>query len=184
MNASMSKDRWILVVTVLVLLLPLFAGVAYIYQKHHWATARLAELEPRYARLLGIEHAKTELDKANSAANAILSTYLYPMETELNQAGNEMQQRVRDILSSGGLRVGSSQVFPPKTDALGFDRIQLTIKAEGDLLALQAALLGLQDIRPVVFVDSLTVNVMGTPRAEMPQNLSIQIELSAWRAHP
>lgn len=184
MNLQIAKGKWILAATVLVLLSPIVAGGIYVYQKHQWAAARLAELEPRYARLEGILAAEAELEQANQQADAMLGTYLYPADKVLNQAGNEMQQQVRDMLSAGGLRVGSSQVLPPKADNTNLDRIQLTIKAEGELLALQTAMLGLKSIKPAVFVDNLSVSVMGTARAEAPQNLSIQLELSAWRVHP
>ncbi|HRP19786.1 MAG TPA: type II secretion system protein GspM [Alicycliphilus sp.] len=184
MNLQIAKDKWILAATVLVLLSPIIAGGVYVYQKHQWAAARLAELEPRYARMEGILAAQPELEQANQQADAMLGVYLYPADKVLNQAGNEMQQQVRDMLSAGGLRVGSSQVLPPKADNTSLDRIQLTIKAEGELLALQTAMIGLKSIKPAVFVDSLSVSVMGAPRAEVPQNLSIQLELSAWRVHP
>ena len=184
MSLQSSKDKWILAATVLALLSPIVAGGVYVYQKHQWAVARLAELEPRFARLEGILAAQHELDKAKQQAEAMLGAYLYPADKVLNQAGNEIQQQVRDTLSASGLRVGSSQVLPPKVDNANLDRIQLTIKAEGELLALQTALIGLQGIKPAVFVDSMSVNVMGAARAEAPQNLSIQLELSAWRVHP
>lgn len=184
MSRRIPKDAWVLAASVLVLLLPLLGGGIFVYQKHQWAKARLAELEPRHARLAGILAAQPELDKANVQAAQILDAYLYSSDKVLNQAGNEVQQQVRDILSAGGLRVGSSQVLPSKTDDSGFDRIQLSIKAEGELLALQTAMVGLQTIKPAVFVDSLTVSVVGAARADAPQNLSVQMQLSAWRVHP
>jgi len=144
----------------------------------------MAELEPRYARMEGILAAQSELEQAVRQVDVTLGVYLYPADKVLNQAGNEVQQQVRDALSAAGLRVGSSQVLPPKTENPDLDRIQLTIKAEGELLALQAAMVGLKSIKPAIFVDGLSVNVLGAPRAEAPQNLSVQLELSAWRVHP
>lgn len=184
MNLQVAKSNWILAATALALLAPIVGGGVYVYQKHQWATARLTELEPRYARLAGILAAESGLEQANQQADAMLGAYLYPADKVLNQAGNEMQQQVRDVLSAGGLRVGSSQVLPPKADSTSLDRIQLTIKAEGELLALQTAMIGLKSIKPAVFVDNLSVSVTGAARAEVPQNLSIQLELSAWRVHP
>ncbi|HCL87675.1 MAG TPA: general secretion pathway protein GspM [Comamonadaceae bacterium] len=184
MNPRLQRDRWVLVATLMVLLLPLLAAGMLVYQKHRWATERLAELEPRYARLAGILQAQAELEAANQRASEELAIYFHPPEKALNQTGNEVLQQVRDTLSAGGLRVGSSQVLPPKTDQPGLDRIQVTIKAEGELLALQTAMAGLKAIRPAVFVDNLAVNVMGTPRVDAPQPLSIQLEISAWRIHP
>ncbi len=184
MSRRLHKDRWILIGTLLVVLLPILAAGILVYQKHRWAADRLAELEPRHARLAGILSAQAELEAANQRAREELDVYFHAPEKGLNQAGNEVQQQVRDMLSAGGLRVGSSQVLPPKTDQPGLDRIQLTIKAEGELLAMQTAMAGLRAIRPAVFVDGLVVSVMGTPRVDAPQPLSIQLEISAWRIRP
>ena len=74
-------------------------------------------------------------------------------------------------------------MLPPKVDA-GFDRIQLTVRAEGELVGLQGALIGLSTLKPAIFVDNMTATVMGTPRAEAPQKLAIQFSLSALRTHP
>lgn len=184
MNFRVSKNTWILTATFAVLLLPLVIGAGYVFQKHQWASARLAELEPRYARLSGILTAESELEEANVKSAQTLSAYLHSSDKVLNQLGNEVQQQVRDVLVAGGLRVGSTQILPAKPDNSGFDRVQLTIKAEGELLALQTALVGLQSIKPAIFVDSFSIRIVGTPRADAAQNLSIQMELSTWRVHP
>ena len=128
------------------------AGGLYVYNKHQWALARLAELEPRYARFVGMEAGQKELAKATEHAQTLLQQYVYPQEKDLSQAGNDAQQRVRDILSAAGLQVGSSQVLPPKVDA-GFDRIQLTVRAEGELVGLQGALLA--SMLEPVYLDSV-----------------------------
>lgn len=183
MKRWLSRDMLVLALTVLVLVTPLMAGGLYVYNKHQWALARLAELEPRYARFVGMEAGQQELAKATEHAQTLLQQYVYPQEKDLSQAGNDAQQRVRDILSAAGLQVGSSQVLPPKGDA-GFDRIQLTVRAEGELVGLQGALIGLSTLKPAIFVDNMTATVMGTPRAEAPQKLAIQFSLSALRTHP
>ncbi|QEA13236.1 type II secretion system protein GspM [Comamonas flocculans] len=181
MSRGQARDRWVLALTMVVLALPLVAGTAYVVEKHRWAQSQLEQLAPRYARLQGMVQASAAIEAANQQASASLRAYLYPADKTLNQAGNEMQQQIRDALSAAGLRVGSSQVMQSKSELPGLERVQVGIKAEGDLPALQAALLGLQALHPAVWVDSLAVNVMGAARAEAPQNLSIQMELSAWK---
>ena len=54
MNPLKSRDSVVLTITVIVLLLPLALLGYYMAQKHQWAQDRLAELEPRYSRLLGL----------------------------------------------------------------------------------------------------------------------------------
>lgn len=183
MKRWLNKESLVLTLTLLVLAAPLVAGGVYVYNKHQWALGRLAELEPRYARFMGMELGKSELTKASEHAQLLLEQYVYPQDKDLSQAGNDAQQRVRDIFSAAGLQVGSSQVLPPKADA-GFDRIQLTVRAEGELASLQGALIGLSGLKPAIFVDSMTASVIGTPRGEVPQKLAIQFSLSALHAHP
>jgi len=178
------RDRWVLAVTLLLLSLPLLAGVAYVVRKHQWAGEQLAQLEPRYARLQGLLAAAPQIEAARHQADQWLQTWLYPSDKTLNQAGNEMQQQIRDALSAAGLRVGSSQVLPSKSDLEGLERVQVGIKAEGDMMGLQTALVGLQALRPAIWVDSLAVSVMGTARAEVAPTFAIQMQLSAWKAQP
>jgi len=183
MKQRLGREALVLAATLIVLVAPFVAGGLYVYGKHQWALGRLAEMEPRYARLIGLEAGKDELAQATARAKATLEQYAYPQDKDLSQAGNDTQQRVRDILSAAGLQVGSSQVLPPKADA-SFDRIQLTVRAEGELAALQGAMIGLSTLKPAIFVDNMTASVMGAPRAEAPQRLAIQMSLSALRIHP
>lgn len=182
MKRWLSKERLVLALTIISVAMPLVAGGIYVYNKRQWAQSRLDELEPRYARFMGLEVGKSELATASEHARSLLEQYVYPQDKDISQAGNDAQQRVRDILSAAGLQVGSSQVVPPKVDAT-FDRIQLTVRAEGELAALQGALIGLSTLKPAIFVDSMTASVMGTPKAEVSQKLAIQLNLSALRVH-
>ncbi|MGB6101621.1 MAG: type II secretion system protein GspM [Comamonas sp.] len=184
MMRALARDRWVLAATLALLALPLFAGAAYVVRKHQWAAEQLQQLEPRYARLQGLLAAAPEIETARHQADQLLQSYLYPADTTLNQAGNEMQQQIRDALSAAGLRVGSSQVLPSKSELPGLERVQVGIKAEGDMQGLQTALIALQALRPAVWVDSLTTNVMGKASELTEPNLTIQLQLSAWKAQP
>lgn len=182
MKQIFRKDQLVVLLTLVVVALPLLTGVVYVAKKHVWAQNKLAEIEPRYARFAGIEASQKDLFKARENAQALLSQYVYSADKEVGPAGNDVQQKVRDVFSAAGLAVGSSQVVAPKTDS-GFDRLELTVKTEGELASLQAALVGLEELQPAIFVDDLKVTVMGTPKAEVAQKLTIEFSISALRVH-
>ena len=183
MKRALSREKLALVVTLALLAVPLVVGGAYVFQKHRWAQARLAELEPRYARLLGFDAHQSELAKTSEQARSLLGKFTYPASQDVTQAGNDGQQRVRNIFSAAGLDIVSSQVLPPKQEKY-FDRIPLSVRAEGRLLALQTALVGLSSQSPAILVDGFTVQTIGAVRADVPQRLGIQFNLSVLREQP
>ncbi len=160
MSSTKARRNLVLAGTVLVLLLPLALLGAYVVQKHEWAEQRLAELEPRYARLLGLEAQKAHIDAALLQVNALRAQYVYPSAQDAAQTGNAAQQRVRDIFNSAGLQILSSQALPAKTEK-GFDRIPLSVRAEGDMLAVQSALAVLNSQSPAIIIDDLDIQLQG-----------------------
>jgi general secretion pathway protein M len=87
------------------------------------------------------------------------------------------------LLSQSGLEVVSSQVLAPKVDRL-FDRVPLVVRTEGDLIGLQSALMVLTNQSPAILMDGLTVQVVGSAKADAPQRLSAQLSLSVLRIRP
>ena len=77
----------------------------------------------------------------------------------------------------------SSQVLPAKADGK-FDRIPLTVRLEGELPALQAALTILAGQSPAIGFEGLSVQTIGAVKAEVPQRLNIQFNLFVLRARP
>ena len=183
MKRILSREKLALAAMVLVLVLPLVLVTAYIVQKHHWAQDRLAELEPRYARLIGMEADQSELEKASVQARALLSQYTYPSSQDVSQAGNDAQQRVRNIFTAAGLEIVSSQILAPKTEK-NFDRIPLAVRTEGQLLGLQSALIGLSNQSPAILIEGFNVQTVGAVKADKPQRLAVQFNLVALREHP
>lgn len=175
------QETVLLLATAALLLLPLTLLGYYIVHKHHWAQERLAELEPRYSRLLGLQEHKAELEAALERARALRSQYIFPPEQDATQAGNAAQQKVRDIFTAAGLQILSIQVLAPKTEK-GFERIPLSVRAEGEILALQTALAVLSSQTPIIVVNDLDVhltNAGATPTA--PPRLSANFSLSVLR---
>lgn len=182
MNAVFRGHRISLTLPALLLLIALSAfGLYYLKSKHDWAADRLQEIEQRHARLAGLEASRAELDKAESAARSMLSVSVYPASEDASRAGNDAQRRVRDAFSKAGLQVVSSQVLAAKVDR-AFDRIPMAVRLEGDLVALQGALMEIPQLSPRVLLDGMTVQTIGAVKAETPQRLAIQFSLSVLRA--
>ena len=89
------REGLVLAGFLIVLLLPFLALGWYVAHKHQWAQARLEELEPRYARLLGLEAQRPDIVAALAQADAARAQYTYPASQDANQSGNAAQQRIR-----------------------------------------------------------------------------------------
>ena len=68
MQRTNLRQGAILIGSILICLLPFAVAGAYIYHKHQWAQARLDELEPRYARLAGLEAQAVLVPEADQTA--------------------------------------------------------------------------------------------------------------------
>ena len=182
MKNLIRRETAVLLMTLGILALPLAAAGMYLYQKHQWAQSRLSEFEPRYARLLGLESNHENLAQANARGQTLIAQYSYPAEQDANQAGNDAQQRIRSLLVASGMDIASSQVLAAKEEK-GFERIPLSVRAEGEMVALQTALAGLAEQVPSILVDAVVVQAQGAP-VKGVQRLSVQFNLIALRRLP
>lgn len=183
MKPIIGREVTTVLITLALLALPLVVVATYVYQKHQWAQSRLDELEPRYARLLGLDANGDALAQSQERAKASIAQYVYPPEQDTNQTGNAVQQRIRSILVAAGLDIASSQVLPAKEEK-GFERIPLSVRAEGEMVALQAGLAGLAAETPVILIDNVLVQGYGAPNKNGVQRLSVQLSLAVLRRHP
>jgi general secretion pathway protein M len=143
----------------LVLLAALAVG-QYVVQKHWQAVETLEQIEPRYARLLGLRDTGAQLEEVLKQSRATLAMLGYGGERDAAQVGNDLQQVVRRAMQTAGLSVTSSQVLAPRSEA-GFDRIGVSVQAEGALSAVQVALAALQGETPRLFLDSVVLQATG-----------------------
>lgn len=184
MSSITLRRRTALFATLLVVLVPVAFLVFLAVQKHQAAEQYLVDMEPRYARMLGLQKQRAELDAALAQAKAQRTEYVYPSAEDAAQTGNAAQQRARDIFSSAGLQIISSQVLPAKVEK-DVERIPLSVRADGDLLALQTALVGLSGESPVILLDDLNIQSQnfgnGSGDDKKPTRLSIQFSLSVLR---
>jgi general secretion pathway protein M len=155
------------------------AGSYFVWMQNKLAEERLAEIEPRHARLLGLQAAQSALNSAQDSVQAIRQQLAYPASQDATQAGNAAQQRIRDIFARAGLQVLSSQVLSPKDDK-GFDRISLTMQTEGDALALNSALALLSGLSPTIIVAEMEVQPQ-LIQSSAPPRLSVQFTLTVMR---
>ena len=162
------------------LLAPLAGAGYWVWAKHQWAQTQLAQLEPRHARLLGLQNNKDKLAQVDTAAKALLSRQVYPASQDAAQAGNDAQQRIRTIFSDSKLDVASIQVLPAK-EQKAFDRIPVALRVEGDLVGLQNALALLEAQTPTVWVETLSVQTIGAVKPKSAQKLGAQLSLFVLR---
>lgn len=178
---SLARQNVGIGLVLLALALPLALAAAYLFSKYQWAENAMAELDPRYARLLGLQASQPELKQALDRSSALLSGQVYPASQDVSQAGNDAQQRLRNIATRAGLSIVSSQVLAPKS-LKQFDRVPLAVRLEGELPALQAALVVLAAEVPPINFESFSVQTIGAVRPEVAQRLSIQFNLFILRA--
>ena len=179
MTQRVIEKRFAQLVIALGLLIPLGFAAYWVFQKHQATKLRVLDMEPRHARLLGLDAQRQELDAALLQVQQARRQYLSPAGQDASQAGNEAQTRIRDVFSGAGLQISSSQVLPAKVDK-GVDRIGLTVRAEGEWLALQTALIILPTLSPIVTINELEVQLLGG-QAGGPTRLAAQFSLSVLR---
>ena len=89
------EPRWLALGALAVLLLALAAAALWVAGVHQRAAARLAELEPRHARLAGLLQSGERLTQSQQALKADLAQFVHPPEADAAQLGNTVLQRVR-----------------------------------------------------------------------------------------
>lgn len=185
MKQYFRRETAVLLLTLAALVLPLVGAGIYFYQKHQWAQNRLEELEPRYARLLGLEANRDNLTQARERAQVLWAQYVHPADQDANQTGNAAQQRIRSILTSAGMSIASSQVLEPKDakEEKAFERIPLSVRAEGEMIALQTALAGLAEQTPAILIDTMLIQGQGAPVRGV-QRLAVQFSFILLRERP
>lgn len=182
----MQRFNHILFLQVFLLMLPLAALAAaggYAWTLHQRDAARLADLQPRHARLEGMLQAQGDIEQLRQTVSDSLARFVHPADRPATEVGNEALQAIRGVMVEARLDVQSIQIQPPR-EGKTFDRIPVALRMEGELPALQAALARLGTQTPAVLVDSMVVNLAGPARPAASPRLSVQINLSVLKAKP
>ena len=175
-----SRIKLLQALTVVVLLAPMLGGGFYVWTKHQLLQTQLSDLEPRFARLQGLLQHQTDLQSLAIKVNAQLAGLAYPASQDATKAGNDAQQRIRSVFADSKLEVISIQVLPPKQVG-GVDRVQISLRVEGDITGMYNALTNLAAQSPLVVVDSLALQTIGVVRPASVQRLGGQLNLSVFR---
>lgn len=181
LSPSTPSKRLLQVLMVGVLLLTVMAVGVWVWQKHQWGLSQIALLEPRHARLLGLQSSGDVLAKSLAAAQTTLSRKTYPVDQDAAQAGNAAQQQIRNLFAESKLDVISIQVLPAK-ELKFFDRIGITVRVEGDLVGLHSAMSLLDVQSPTVWVDNVSVQTVGLVKPKAVQRLAAQFNLFVMRS--
>jgi general secretion pathway protein M len=182
MNATLPVSRRMAIGVAAAFVL-IAGGVVFLASRHASVTEQLAQLEPRYARLTGIESSSVALEAALAQRRTLLARHAYAAGLDVARSGSDAQQRAREIFTKAGLEVSSTQVLAAKA-VEGFDRIPVVIRVEGDLPALQSALVVLPAQAPTLFMEGLNIQTAGTPKPDGAHRLAVQVNLFVLRARP
>ncbi|MFA5496326.1 MAG: type II secretion system protein GspM [Porticoccaceae bacterium] len=147
---------------------------------HSDNSQRLEDIEPRIARLLGYIHSFDQLDVAAAHTHAQLASLTYPAGSDSAATGANVQQQLRHQLEAAGLSVTGSQVLAAQARQ-GFEEIRVNLTASGSMEALDQALLALQQMRPLVLVNSLELSPARARRNDPEQNVMLQLGVSVVR---
>lgn len=169
--------------TVLLVLAPFIAAGLYVWQKHQGAIEKIAQWEPRHARLQGILAQQTEFETTTQQAQTLLNVFVYPAEADGTKIANDVQQRIKSTFEQAGFRIESLQTRegPESGDFL---RLKITIRVDGNINHLHTALLLLRRQTPVLTLDSMRLNNEGPLSRASLQRITGQLEFTALRAKP
>ncbi len=180
----LTLTQWIPLITLgLILLLWLWLALTLWgqyrgYHQESW------DLIPRIARLNGLIESEQALSESSQRVSQELAGLVYSANADPAVTGTQLQQHVRTALEGAGLSVAGSQILPPQVDRL-FTRIQLDVSASGSMEALEAGLLALGELRPLVIVDSVNLQPLRSRRrGDDSQIVNLRLRVTALRSVP
>ena len=154
---NLRLDRPLVVVGITVsaaVLLCLYAIVQFWMMRAAYA-GEIENVQPRTARLLGIEESAAELANAGERADLLLGEVAYLSADSAANAAS-MQLEIRELMTSAGMSIATSQILPAQQYE-GYERLRLDITVEGNVNELDAALDELSSARPLVYIASARV---------------------------
>lgn len=170
MSQSLSGRRFCLLAWTLAILAPLLVVTAIAVpwmQRHGELSDAIAAAEDqllRYRRVVATLPAlRAELDRVNN--NQDFKAFYFAADTPA-LAGAELQRKVQDIVSAAQGRLISTQLLPEAKDEQPA-RVRVRTQIQGSADTLLQVLYGLEEARPFLFVEQ--VSVRSSARAEQPQ---------------
>lgn len=177
----LSKDSLLQLLTGLLVLAALLAGGAYVVKKHLWAQQTLADVGPRYQRLLGIAQSEAQMQLALQRSTQLLDAYTYPAERDTGQIGTDIQQKLRAAFSGTQMVIQSSQVLPEEEQEGHLLAIPVEVRMEGNLQSLRQGLVALSAQRPTIQIASISLQAGRKLSPYDPIQLIVQARFFVWR---
>ncbi|RRD68450.1 general secretion pathway protein GspM [Comamonadaceae bacterium OH2310_COT-174] len=177
----LSKDSLLQLLTGLLVLAALLAGGAYVVKKHLWAQQTLADIGPRYQRLLGITQSEAQMQQALQRSAQLLDAYTYPAERDTGQIGTDIQQKLRAAFSGTQMVIQSSQVLPEEEQEGHLLAIPVEVRMEGNLQSLRQGLVALSAQRPTIQIASISLQAGRKLSPYDPIQLIVQARFFVWR---
>lgn len=168
------RRTWIALALLAVCLL---AAGALLYRSL-WARydSALGQLEARSERLEGIVNAGPQIEALLAKARANVTPWVHPGG---ENAPNDVQQKLRELIVSSGNTLVSSQVaLEPGADG-HMARVRLTATVTGDWPKLVRFMEALQVHLPPFWVRSVTVLRDGASTGSGPQTARLALQLEA-----
>lgn len=157
---------------------------ATVVGKHRWAAGALADIEPRHARLAGLQAGGQEIQALDEQLRRHYDSLVHPAEGEPMQVANTVLQHVRDAAQAHQLKITSSQVLAPRQEET-LERIGLSLRMEGDWPQVNALLRDLAAQQPAVFVETLSVAARGLPaEPTQPRIVTADLVLFILKSRP
>lgn len=161
----------------LLLLLGALACAALVYRAL-WMRYDNAQqqLESRSERLDGLVNVGPEIETLLETARKSVTPLLHPAG---ENAQNDIQQRLRELIASSGNTLVSSQVaLEPGADGK-LARIRLTATVSGEWVKLVRFMETLQTQRPPFWVRTVSISREGPNNAAAGQNARVTLQLEA-----
>lgn len=186
MELRLDRPHLVVGITVAAVLLACLYAITQFWMLRAAYAEEIANIQPRTARLLGIEQSAEALANAGERAESLLDEVAYLAADSATNAAS-MQQEIRELMTAAGMSIATSQILPPQQYD-GYERLRLEITVEGNINQLDEALEELAAARPLVFIESARVKQMrmgggsyrrhvqsGNP--EDPRKLTARLEL-------
>lgn len=166
-------------VTLVALLFTLLAG--NMLQRYQRYQQEIDTMQPKIARLRGLAESEPVIRQAEQQLRQQLANDFYPVTLSEQDAANQLQRTVSELLQRHQLNVGGTQLLPAVLNER-YMQLYLQVSATADLAKLEAFLDALQQARPVIRVADISVQPVRSRPGQPVQALTIKLRLYALRS--
>lgn len=178
MNAWSRRAAALVLAGLLLLLLAAAWGYRALWQRYDQG---LTQLQARSERLDGLLHVGPRITQDLAAARATVSPWLHPAG---DNAANDVQQRLRELISASGNTLVSAQAALEPAAEGQLARVQLGATITGEWAGLVRFMQALQQQTPPFWVQAATLTRDGPATAGAAQTARLVLQLRAPLAPP